>query len=217
MSIVTCLLGGAVSVNLAVDEKRTFLICAAVLDKGDGAHFGRFIATETLSRFIRDTIPKQSSIVASSLDVVRFGAAQQSEFETRLPDIVRSTVRPILNELATERFVRWCALTSVSEKQLVYSTSKTLDPLGVVANLHAIANLSEDMFASYGEVPNGFVLENARFSIQVTYSRYYALVVCLRKAAEASKAMESVRKTFDTLTRVFVLLGSLHDSPSFLG
>jgi len=83
-----------VAVSLAVDTRRSGMVCAIFTDVADGADFGTMLATETLASFL-ESYPdladggKQQAIVDTSL---------YSSFHAKMPECLRGTAKRILSD-----------------------------------------------------------------------------------------------------------------------
>mmetsp|Transcript_9224 Transcript_9224/g.15163 ORF Transcript_9224/g.15163 Transcript_9224/m.15163 type:complete len:248 (-) Transcript_9224:386-1129(-) len=185
----------AVSIVTAEESKAS---CALFHDVEDGPDFGRLLAGELLRAFVTE--------YARDLDVQHLNLKEFQGFSSRISEVIRNSVRPILDNLGSHRGIQMALL--VTNEWQTYSTC-AVDKLGVVANIQSMLNLANDLMSAGNDAPYVMTLESVRTRLLVRRLEHGYLVVMCRKNVQFAATAVAVRAAISILDRVFLLMANL--------
>jgi len=173
------------------------IICALFHDVKDGAEFGRLICGEILSTFIQNYSSKFP--LEGKLNIQE----QFSDFNSKIAEIIRNSVKPVLDRLRVKRGIVNCLLTSGDS--LHYSTDE-VDKLGVLANHQALVGYAHEIMAVQSDLPLQITLTSKDTSLVLHRIERASLVVVYHKGVDCRPDIEH---TAQLLKKVLVMASNL--------
>lgn len=198
------LLGCGVSV---VTHEMAKVNVALFYDLDDGPEFGKLIATQILLAFA-DTYAHQ--LVGGARNLNDF-----SDFQYKISEVIRNSVRPILEKLQQARGIQ-SALLVTHDSQVTYAT-KPIDQIGVQANLMALIGASTDTMTvgDIEDTPTQIWIDadsKTRIIIWRMAPERATLVVKVTKKTNQAKVDTAIGDALSMLRKVCMLMVSLHQS-----
>jgi len=174
--------------------------CALFHDLVDGPDFGKLICTEVLHSFVR-TFSAQLEEKVTSPDLFL-------SFNQKIAEVIRNSVRPILDLLQEQRGIEKAVL--LSGDAILHSTVD-IDKLGVLANHQALLGVSTDIMASKNDVPLSIVLKGEKKTTVLRRIERSSLIVQYSNTVNPVLCDQDIDKAVKLLQRVLNMLSSLQD------
>eukprot|EP00455_Lapot_gusevi_P041811 TRINITY_DN4890_c0_g5_i1.p1 TRINITY_DN4890_c0_g5~~TRINITY_DN4890_c0_g5_i1.p1 ORF type:complete len:250 (+),score=51.87 TRINITY_DN4890_c0_g5_i1:139-888(+) len=187
----------AIAVVSNIEAKVT---CAVFLDRDDGCSFAKLITRELLYAFIQ-----QFSTV---LEKGVLSLADFSGFNAKITEVIRNSVRPVLDHLQQQRGIQMALL--VSGDTIIHSTAE-VDKVGVLANLQALLGLATDLMYLKNDVPLSITMHSRRSRLVIRKVERSILVVVCKTSANQKKCDEVISKAARLTQRILILVSNLQD------
>jgi len=188
-----------VSIQTNVNARVT---CALFHDINDGQDFGKLIATEILNAFI--------SMYSAQLEEKTPNAVDSySDFHLKITEVIRNSVRPVLESLAEQRGIDLCVLTSGDS---VMHATGDIDKLGVLANHQALWGSATDIMASKNDVVSGITLKGLQTTTVLKRLERSSLIVMYSNNVNSGVCDNEISKAARLLGRILNMLSNLQDA-----
>lgn len=163
------------------------LVCAVFHDVSDGYEFGKILASQILIRFEREYGRNPSST----------NPQQYEPFHSKIPDVLRGMVHPILEILKRHRGIRHASL--ITSGNVLSSTNSDLS---ISANLRILISHSTDLMNSALDHPQTLRIEGDTVNIQIIHVEHLThLVVVSLKNADQKKVDTVVNQASDLIRK----------------
>jgi len=181
------------------------LVCAVFHDIADGEDFGKLLAGELLSAFIAQ--------YDQQLEEKNVSPDTFADFGMKIAEIVRSSVRPVLDNLQQQKGIECCVLTS--SDTLLHSTAADIDKLSLLANHQALLGAATDLMATKNDVSLSVTLKGARSTIIMRRIERCSLVVLYNNNVNTVRCDNEINKSARLLQRILNMLSNLQDMISY--
>jgi len=181
-----------------VSHQRAKVTCALFHDVKDGGpEFGKLIASEILNAFITTyahQLPLESKINLEE---------SFRDFNLKIAEVIRHSVRPVLDRLRQKRGILKCLLTVGDSLQ--YSTDE-VSKLGVLANHQALVAFSQEIMNVCVDEPTDITLKSAETTLTLLRFERASLVVLHQNGVNVG---EDIASAADLLKKVLVMASNL--------
>jgi len=179
--------------------------CVLFFDITDGEDFGKLIAGEILNAFV--------STYDSTLEEKKISPDAFNDFGQKLTEIIRNSVRPVLDNLQQQRGIECCVL--VHGDNILHSTQADVDKLMLMANHQALLGAATDIMASKNDITLGITLKGARTTTVLRRIERASLLVLYSNAVNSARSDAEINKAARILSRVLNMLSNLQDVLSY--
>lgn len=224
-----------VSLVIVMDETAK-IFCAVFYDKEDGAEFGQLIASQILRSFVEDYATSLGGVgggggagggvaedggnagggdgesgpgdVGDGLDLKDF-----HDFHFKMAEVVRNSIRPVLDRLQSHRGVRVALLVTDDSQglQIAHATSE-VDQLGVLANLQALLPAAVDIMNVVEDSPTDVWVDASQTTRillrRMPIERRALVVVCLR-SVDVKLIQQAIEEATSMVQKVCLLMSNL--------
>lgn len=191
--------GVAVSQNLAARA-------IVAVDKADGQIFAKLLANETLRLF---TVRFGQEIDKRVLSVGAYAA-----FSGDIAEAVRNSVRPVLDDLATNRGVVLALLTTSQGNNVLHST-QDVDKISVLAHHSRLLDVASDLLSSNDKIDHhcGLSLKNGKTTLMLYRIERCSLAVVLKnKIGTQEECMKHLEESVILVRKLLTLASNLTGS-----
>lgn len=189
------------AVSMYIDG-RTGLICTLFHDKQDGAPFGRLVAKQIVVSFVEEFKLRSSEDVSKVFNVSKFNV-----FQTRIADVIASSVKPLMQQLQRLRGVK--AALVVHADDSVHYAGQLEDDLGMVANMQALMTLSNALMQGSGDLTSLVSMEMTEHFVCIYKIGESTLVTIVRNNIAREEYNASVQETIQLVSQVLEVVSNL--------
>lgn len=198
-------LGDEKGIGMAIARATSLVTCALVVDKEDGQDFAQLIAHELLVGFLKMFQPVLEAGMISDSDVFK-------AFNSKVAEIIRNSVIPVLEKLQGERGIQNAVLTTGDQVLRPHGlASHDIDTIGVLANHQALLGKATDIMSSQNDVPLFMTIKGPRTTVCLQRIRRSSLIVIYKNGISADSITKIISSTAALLGKVLSVAASLKD------
>jgi len=192
-------------VALAIIRATSFVTCALCVDRKDGQYFAQLIAQQLLAGFLKMFHNTLEERMISDRDVFK-------PFNSKIAEIIRNSVVPVLEKLQRERGIQTALLTTGDQVRSPHGlASHHIDAIGVLANHQALFGKATDIMSCQNDVPLFMTIKGPRTTVCLQRIRRSSLIVVYKNGVDADHITKVINKAAELLTQVLIVAASLKD------
>ncbi|KAJ3436024.1 hypothetical protein M0813_26131 [Anaeramoeba flamelloides] len=174
--------------------------CALFYDKEDGPEFGNIIGHLILESF-------KSEFREDNFTSIIQG--KYNSFYSKIPEVVRRSVHPILTKLEHTRGIKTVLLI---EKTTITYENKKIDQLGVAANISALDISGSDLMGYKADTLNFVTINGEDTILNISKIENAVLVVCSKKSVNSRVRIKAIEEAIGMLKKIYSILSNLDSS-----
>ncbi len=187
------------TVGVAVTQNHAAKI-VAVFDYSDGADFAKLIANEILRTF--------TNRYATELEHKVSSEDAYAGFQGEIAEIIRHSVRPVLDHLASQKGVVLALLTTGQGNNILYST-QDVDKISVLAHHSRVMDLAAELMAAKDDVHLAFSLRNDKTTLTLYRVERSSLIVVTKNQVKLDTCRKEVEESVVLVRKVLVMASNL--------
>ncbi|KAJ3442449.1 hypothetical protein M0813_16358 [Anaeramoeba flamelloides] len=176
--------------------------CALFYDKEDGPEFGNIIGHLILESFKAEFHEDNFTSIIQG---------KYNSFYSKIPEVVRRSVHPILTKLERRRGIETVLL--IEKTTIAFDNkSKKIDQLGVAANISALDISGSDLMGYKADTLNFVTINGKNTIINISKIDNAVLVVCSDKAYISRELTKAIEEAIGMLKKIYSILSNLDSS-----
>lgn len=190
------------NVSVAVTQNQSAKVIL-VVDVDDGSEFSKLIANELLRTFTQR--------YQEELERKEPSADSYAGFSSQIAEIIRSSVRPILDHLTTQRGVTQATLTMAqgTSSEILYATND-VDSISVLASLPRVMDHASELLGFKGDEHSTVSLKGERTMLTVHKIGRASLIVLTKNTVKIEQqSKKEIADSVVLLRKVLITAANL--------
>jgi len=172
-----------------------------IVDSSDGADFARLICSEILRTF---TFKFSSEIDCTKITTTDTYAP----FTSDIPDIIRYSIRPVLDHLALQRGIAVALLISKQGTNILYST-QDVDKISILAHHSRLMDLATEVMTSAMDSLQTIAMKNNDNTIHLHRLDRCSFIVITKNAAFSEECKQEIDDCALLLRKILTITHNL--------
>jgi predicted regulator of Ras-like GTPase activity (Roadblock/LC7/MglB family) len=175
--------------------------CALFVDINDGMEFAKLLARELLDTFTQTYV--------SELEEKLNSPDTFSSFNSKIGEVINTSVRPVLDNLQDARGIKLALL--VSGDSLKHATQE-VDKLSVLANHQALLQVANDIMTAKDDAPTSITMRGKATTLILQRIERQTMLVIYKNSAEEHLCLAAIDKSSKLLKSILHVASNLQDS-----